>query len=723
MNYKALFRTVTLLAAVLTLSRCGASDNSPFLIITDNEGYDSLRAELGNYGDLLTGEGYNVRYLHEDWTGPDNLRDTLAAVYSENGIEGAVFIGNIPIAMIRGAQHLASAFKMDEERFGSFRASVPSDRFYDDLDLKFEFIEKDSLHPGVSYYEFSSDSPQRIDRDFYTARITPGTDGNYEQIRNYLRKVISIRRTSSVIDSVLTFSGHGYNSESLIAWEGHSMMVNSQFPQLFDPGSRLENYHFTMDREMKTVLTDRLSETWDIAVFHAHGADDAQYLLGYPVAANTTENIESVKLYLRGKLRQAKRWKQDPEEAKARFMESLGVPESWFEGTFEDTVIRADSLMNANLDFYLDDLHSMTLNPRFFIFDECFNGSFHQPDYIAGAYLFGDGRTITAMANSVNVKQDIWPQELMDMLNFGFTVGEWHKNNSFLESHLLGDPTLHFTASKKLPRFIQKFPASYLDHPDPSVRSLAVYFLRERSGKDAEAELVRVILEDTNPLPRLLAARYLAEDRSPEFYRILPNLLNDPYELTRRFAAHWIGRSGLSELAGPLVRTAILDPGKRVRYAAGDGCDFIGHDQSLMEAPAVFANMIPNSVNKEREKTFVKGLERSRETMINEVIPALTEDTMAYKQTVNVIRRLRNYPYTEALDPLMKFCADTSRDETQRVIALEALGWYHMHSRWQELADFTGSLADDTVQTPAIRAEAEKTRRRLIIGPNQPLSP
>lgn len=65
-------------------------------------------------------------------------------LYRESRLEGAVFIGDIPIPMIRKAQHMTSAFKMDEEKSPRLDSSVPSDRFYDDFDLKFDYLGQDT---------------------------------------------------------------------------------------------------------------------------------------------------------------------------------------------------------------------------------------------------------------------------------------------------------------------------------------------------------------------------------------------------------------------------------------------------------------------------------------------------------------------------------------------------------------------------------------------------
>ena len=52
-----------------------------------------------------------------------------------------VFIGDVPYVMVRNAQHMTTAFKMDEKKFPIDESSVCSDRFYDDLHLEFEYPE------------------------------------------------------------------------------------------------------------------------------------------------------------------------------------------------------------------------------------------------------------------------------------------------------------------------------------------------------------------------------------------------------------------------------------------------------------------------------------------------------------------------------------------------------------------------------------------------------
>ena len=50
------------------------------------------------------------------------------------------------------------------------------------------------------------------------------------------------------------------------------------------------------------------------------------------------------------------------------------------------------------------------------IVDECFNAAFIYSPYVAGSYIFGAGNVIAAIGNTVNVKQDIWSDELLCLI-------------------------------------------------------------------------------------------------------------------------------------------------------------------------------------------------------------------------------------------------------------------------------------------------------------------
>ena len=175
-----------------TIIRPENQGKSPtFAIFTDEQTWQHCREELEAYRDVLGEEDLPTYIIYNDWQRPEEVKDIIRRLHRRNRLEGAVFVGDIPIPMIRKAQHLTSAFKMDET-VDRRESSVPSDRFYDDLHLEFEPLGQDSLNPQFFYYNLDVHSPQHIRCDIYTGRIKPVADGTdrYEQISRYLRKAI-----------------------------------------------------------------------------------------------------------------------------------------------------------------------------------------------------------------------------------------------------------------------------------------------------------------------------------------------------------------------------------------------------------------------------------------------------------------------------------------------------------------------------------------------------
>ena len=143
MNYRKPF--FVLLAGVLLLSAApGRSQtfenpsiqgSSSFAVITDSRTARECRPQMTAYKQTLEAEGLPVYIVSHDWTTPEQVRDVLRKLYAENALEGCVFIGDVPIAMITKAQHLTSAFKMDERDHPLHETSVPSDRISRNVSL------------------------------------------------------------------------------------------------------------------------------------------------------------------------------------------------------------------------------------------------------------------------------------------------------------------------------------------------------------------------------------------------------------------------------------------------------------------------------------------------------------------------------------------------------------------------------------------------------------
>ncbi len=716
--------------AQIRILRPGINSTTSFAIFIDSLTFIKTYDAVIKYKNSIERDELGTFVLISNWKSPDEIKNEIIKLYnSKPKLEGAVFIGDIPIPMIREAQHLTSAFKLDEQRFAWDRSSVPSDRFYDDFDLKFEFIKQDTVNKLYFYYRLLPESPQRIEKEIYTARIKPSPDSlKYEKIKNFLLKVSELKSSSEDLNNVLVFTGHGYHSESLISWSDETQILSEQFPDAFKVGGRFKKYFYEMDKNIKKIILSELENLkLDVAIFHTHGVEDAQLLSSFPKAKNVNENIESVKFYLRSKLRSAKENNRSIEETKEYFKKSFGVPDDWFEGAFDDDVIKQDSILNYNLDIHIDDIRKISPNSKFVIFDECFNGSFHLKEYIAGEYVFGNGNTIAAIGNTVNVLQDLFVTELIGLLNYGARFGQWHKFNNYLESHLIGDPTFRFISKSKIPidELInsnnEKTLRQYLISSDAVIRSLAIKKLFDLKKENLSSDLKKIYMSDPSPNVRLMALKCLALLRDKNFDEVLLISINDPSELIRRFSVQWMGFAGKKDFLPLIVRASFDDESDRVRYNAKSVMELMNSDYNIQ-----FIDQEIEKILKEKEKYgfsrkdfFVRIPDKKRQ---REILEKVENDTVNLRKRIYEVRTFRKYIYEDAVEKLIEIAKGENYPKELRIAVIEALGWYYFSPKKLEIIKACKVLQSQNTFYE-VKQEAIKTMNRLLEGPNNPFTP
>ena len=100
-----------------------------FAIVIDATTYDKCRAEVEAYRDALTNDGLAVCILSNEWSSPDQVREALISLNKSSKklpLEGCVFIGDVPFVSVQNAQHMTTAFKMNEERLRADADCHPS---------------------------------------------------------------------------------------------------------------------------------------------------------------------------------------------------------------------------------------------------------------------------------------------------------------------------------------------------------------------------------------------------------------------------------------------------------------------------------------------------------------------------------------------------------------------------------------------------------------------
>jgi len=697
-----------------------------FAIVIDRESYDRLRPAVQAYRDVIEADGLAACIVYHDWTSPVEIREKLIELYNDprSPIEGAALVGDIPIAMIRDAQHLSSAFKMDQRQNWQ-RSSIASDRYYDDFGLTFDYLKPDSLNSLYHYFSLRPDSRQVLSRTIYSGRIMPLGENNgdkYEQLENYLNKVVRERTENrdNTVDNLSMARGHGYNSESLVAWSGEQLALKEQFPELFKPGGKVRFMDFETRFPAKPhYLNEVLRPELDIMLFHHHGLYNYQLLNGYKNGSDPTTSKENLQRYIRSKVLSAVDKGQTREQAIEQYMNYLDVPRSWCEQAFDPAIQEQDSLFNLTLDILIPDLLGISPNARFVMLDACYNGSFYRNEYIAGAYLFNGGKTIAVQGNTVNTIQDKWPDEFLGLLAGGLRIGQWGKFTQYLETHILGDPTYRFanstldfdinaavtTRKNDIDFWLEK-----TNHPSVDVQAMAYQMLWMNGYSGLSDRLAQAYFQSDSFIVRMEALKILSRIDDRNYLEVLKAAVDDSYELIRRLAMEWIEKNGADELIPAFVRGMLTDnSSERVLFKYRQYVHLFDQDKVADEIKRQSGEMVLyDTTLLEKSLRDLEGYKRAEKRDLEAISDRTTEERIKLRE----IRSYRNMPLTRAVDLLLEFAADDTRAEDLRVAALETLGWHTQSARRREIIAGLQKIAD-TAAEERIAREAVKSVNRL----------
>lgn len=711
-------RKEKLLASVLMLLCASVAISKPktslVAIVSDSSTLKFSGKEIEAYAESIRQDGKRCAVIEDRWANPDSIRNELEKLYRTDFLEGAVFIGDIPVAMVRDAQHFTTAFKMDQRR-DRFQSSVPSDRFYDDFNLKFDYLGKDEKRELIHYYSLRSDSPQYISCDIYSARIkAPAIPGKtkYEAVSEYLQKVVREKGTARKIDNIAYFAGHGYNSESMQSRVDEAVALNCHFND-FDGRISFTNYsrdNFVKYR-FQAILED---EDVDIALLHHHGSDDTQYLSATPSTSSLAGYLDNAKRFMRGKIRSAK----DTVKAKQYYIDNYDVPAEWLQNVTAPKITAEDDAYSEAMDVYIPDTYGRKGGPAFIMHDACFNGSFHLDDYIAGHYIFNPGRTVVVKGNSVNTLQDTWPTELIGLLGEGVCVGNWLKTNMTLESHILGDPTWRFASDEegyKFDRSISlesgnpKFWRKVLKSADGDRKVLAVKMLSGLGAISAD-ELLDIQKNDAESTVRLEAFRCISKYCYPALADAIIIGLQDDYELHRRLAAIVAGKNGDPGIL-PTAAKLYFDPtlSERVDFQLRTCLELFNYADVEREFSKLRAAQ-PNWPVEKNYAAYLSSLKRTEEQSAEE-FAKLSDESLTFKQRRLTVSSQRNKCTLKGLDPMLSYLKDGQNQELRMLIA-ETLGWYVYSSQRDRIVETVAACAA-VESDEALRKEMEKTVRRL----------
>lgn len=702
-----------------------------FAIVVDRTTYEKTRPQLYAYRDALESDGLATYILCDDWQSPEQVREALYGLMRKAAkrapLEGAVFVGDIPIVLVRNAQHMTTAFKMDEVKFPIQESSVASDRYYDCPDLEFEPLIRDTVNRLWFYYRLAPTSPQRLAPAFYSGRIRyPEQLGGdkYEGIARYLEKVVAERRRTDRLDHVVTYAGDGYNSDCLVCWMDERIAMDENFPLTRTGGAaRLRQLNFRMDGYMKYRLFDELVRPEvDLFLFNEHGSPDAQHVGSYLTDPDSFEGIY-------GQICDAYSWalfmerrkgeKADPKGLREAFKREYHLTDAFFEAREREASEASEPAGSLPRDIELEDLTDLPVQPRFVMFNACYNGSFHKPGNIAGYYLFGPGRTVVTQGNTVNVLQDRWTYEMVGLLSYGIRVGQYNRLIASLEGHILGDPAFRFcpveandvSRAITLHREDDAYWRELLEQtPYADLKSLSLRMLTDM-GRMTPGELLTTIRTEPCATTRMEALKLLGRFGDEEAFEQGVLLgLDDRYELLRRNAATYAWQLGRPGLLPALVERLVNDDeSHRVCYLVRKALQLSPReavDSVLREVVAASTVVDRDSI----QDMLHESLERSFRLKERDLQQLRNGKTLAAR--ISAVRSMRNNTYHEYVSELLQLLAEPSEPLELRVNVAECLGWFAHTPRRCEIIETCRRLAA-RCDEPLLKEELLQTALRL----------
>lgn len=693
---------------------------STFAIIVDNETFQAAKSEILAYKNSIEKDGLGTYVISHSWSKPEEIRNILKELYNQkkSPIEGTVLIGKIPVPMIREAQYLTSTFKMNEAIRWD-RSSVPSDRYYDDFDLEFDFLRQDE-GTDLFYYKIKPESAQHIEMDIYSARIKPPyskeNDNTIEQIKTYLAKVVEEKKNVGVLDQMIVSTAHGYNSNSTISWAGEITALRTTFPKLFQPGNSIKflNYR-NADFLKKNLLSELKRDELDLAFMTGHGTATLQLLNGYPDASSPQPSMENVGRYIRSKMRNALESKRDTTKVKEGFQSTLGLNNKWFNDAFSAEKILEDSLFNDNLDLQIRDLEN--INARIAYINSCLTGSFQLTDYLAAHYPFSGGKNILAFANSVGVLQDLYNIQLLGILQHGVRAGHLLKKTAYLETHIFGDPTYHFKAdnSDKYNLLFGSKNAKakdwkkMLNQEDADLQAYALTELfKVLDAETFSKQLVKLLKESPYESVRTQSYLLLRSYQNQYFREAIQLALNDNYEYLRRKAIYDINELGDDEWIPATITTYIANQeARRILYKTDWTLQFLNHDVALREVEIQIKNNTSLVNSDELYDKLVQKLSYEK-TKTEKNREAMFKANATDKELMAELRTLRAYRYHLLVPSAITIALDTTKSDEVRITALEVLSWFGMSYQKTKITETCHILLKDNV-SETLKAQSKKT--------------
>lgn len=683
-RFPFLILTVALLLAATPLSAQNVSIEEPvsdngvkFAIVIDGKTFSNVKDQVYSYRDALSKDGLDAYIISGDWENPDQVREEIRKVYLANqkNFEGIVLVGDIPVVMVRNAQNMTRRFKMNENLFEKGRSSVPSDRFYDDLGLEFEFISKSKRVSGADgrelfFYNLKPESRQRLAPDFYSGRIMypAGIGGDkYKAIGDFLARAAAAHLNPPKMRDMLLSRGALSEGEDPQARSGVVEMLKDQIPFLEYP-SRLLSVDFSKDYDPVTdnLLKSLKNNRFSIFYYRGHG------------------NFGEMQPGVAGK----GKWK---------------IPE--------------------------EDIRNLPVQMNYIILNSCFNGVLHRGKDVAGAFLFSKGNVLAVQAVSINSWQDEWMSRYMGIIYGGARVGEYHRLFPLLERNIIGDPTFHFAScydydlkdQTVLKAEDEPYWTACLERGLPpqaegsrnnSLSCVAVNRL-QAMGKLSSSEIVQRSLKTISPSVSLEYIMQVYEmfgrGYSPDVSEDLLKMFRYGLQSNAEFVVRHTAVIELFYSDPVLCQVLIETMNTNIKLRRARCRQFTGEALGMMP-PEVVDSILATSPTRQNAKLcseVKKAMEAGQKHKKTELMVLTDTHTETARRVLHAIA-VKNWPYPDQIQLYLQMIANSSLNTEIRLHLADGLGYFDYSYKKKEVIDGVRKLLED----PSVEATMRNSMNR-----------
>ncbi|MBR6944696.1 MAG: HEAT repeat domain-containing protein, partial [Prevotella sp.] len=350
------------------------------------------------------------------------------------------------------------------------------------------------------------------------------------------------------------------------------------------------------------------------------------------------------------------------------------------------------------------------------IFDACYNGDFREKDYIAGRYIFSEGKSVVAFANSVNVLQDKQANEMLGLLGLGARVGQWAQLTNILESHVIGDPTFRFTSNDTSLNLSELISRPYdeaealrnVDSPYADVQNLALHQLYRNGYAGISDLLAKKYRTSPYAVVRYTSLALLTQVNDRNLQEILKESIHDSNEFIRRTTVRFMAYVGLNDYVPLLVKEYAENYfSERERFDIG------------MKMRVFDEKVVKKAVEDVLAHSYVTDRKELAEVLLKENEYKTSADEHIFDKTgkkgyrISYINSLKNENIHASVDGFLKLILDADEEEKVRCALLESLAWFKWSYRRQDIMNACQQLMSNANTPATVREYAERTYFRL----------